>query len=266
MLSIFAIMWVSRAHLQPPCPQLSLRINILSEIHLPKVPYKGLELRKPPRGLHKATQGQGRDKRSPDAPGACTATAMWVPISLRSVYTHLEKISYFRCSGTTSSRAINATFLHNTWKARWSFQKTFGEEQRDTFGGLLPESRSGETSVRGVPGKPRPEPGGTGTLVLTTDLRRRLEGFSRCPAFHKLALAWGCGGAQLPIIICGKVIVPGALFWLHISSLVYFTWSLRWVCRLDSFTFNLKDPWLAESTKDASSSLKCILEVPEKWS
>ena len=35
----------------------------------------------------------------------------------------------------------------------------------------LPDSHSGEASVRGVPGKLRPEPGGTGTLVLTMDPR-----------------------------------------------------------------------------------------------
>lgn len=197
----------------------------------------------------------------PAQPQRCESQSPWDPCTLT-----LRRFPILDAQGPPAHGAISATFLHNTWKARWSFQKTFGEEQRDIFGGLLPESRSGETSVRGVPGKPRPEPGGTGTIVLTRDPGWRLEGFSRCPAFHKLALAWGCGGVQLPIIICGKVSVPGALFWLRISSLVYFTWSLRWVCRLDSFTFNLKDPWLAESTKDASSSLKCILEVPEKWS
>ncbi|CAM9713942.1 unnamed protein product [Rangifer tarandus platyrhynchus] len=40
-----------------------------------------------------------------------------------------------------------------------------------------------------LPSFARPEPGGTGTIVLTMDPRWRLEGFSRCPAFHKLALA-----------------------------------------------------------------------------
>lgn len=55
---------------------VSANINALSEIHLPKVPYKGLELKKPPRGLHKATQGQERKKGSPAVPSACTATAM----------------------------------------------------------------------------------------------------------------------------------------------------------------------------------------------
>ena len=133
MLSVFAIMWVSRAHLQPPCPQLSLQINTLSEIHLPKVPYKGLELKKPPSCLHKATQGQERDKGSPAVPSACTATEMWVPVSLRSVYTQLEKISYFRCSGTPAHGAFSAAFLHNTWNARWRFQKTFAQGQRDIF-------------------------------------------------------------------------------------------------------------------------------------
>lgn len=186
---------------------VSANINALSEIHLPKVPYKGLELKKPPRGLHKATQGQERKKGSPAVPSACTATAMWVPVFLRSVYTHLE-IPTLDAQGQPAYGAISATFLHNTWNARWRFQKTFGQGQGDIFGRLLPESRSGETSVRGVPGKPRPEPGGTGTLVLTMDPRWRLEGFSRCPAFHKPTLAWGCGGVPLPIIICGKASHP----------------------------------------------------------
>lgn len=186
---------------------VSANINALSEIHLPKVPYKGLELKKPPRGLHKATQGQERKKGSPAVPSACTATAMWVPVFLRSVYTHLE-IPTLDAQGQPAYGAISATFLHNTWNARWRFQKTFGQGQGDIFGRLLPESRSGETSVRGVPGKPRPEPGGTGTLVLTMDPRWRLEGFSRCPAFHKPMLAWGCGGVPLPIIICGKASRP----------------------------------------------------------
>lgn len=173
----------------------------------PRSPTKGLSWRSH-QGVS-TKQPRGRKERRalqlfpvPAQPQRCESQSSWDLFTLTLRFPTLD------AQGQPAYGAISATFLHNTWNARWRFQKTFGQGQGDIFGRLLPESRSGETSVRGVPGKPRPEPGGTGTLVLTMDPRWRLEGFSRCPAFHKPTLAWGCGGVPLPIIICGKASRP----------------------------------------------------------
>lgn len=163
----------------------------------PRSPTKGLSWRSH-QGVS-TKQPRGRKERRalqlfpvPAQPQRCESQSSWDLFTLTLRFPTLD------AQGQPAYGAISATFLHNTWNARWRFQKTFGQGQGDIFGRLLPESRSGETSVRGVPGKPRPEPGGTGTLVLTMDPRWRLEGFSRCPAFHKPTLAWGLWGCSTP--------------------------------------------------------------------